>query len=74
MGGSSHRMESFASLVQQELNLPVPVGTTLCNISSTDRYALYKAGPILSVSVSIISFADIPLCLKNFPVLHVRSI
>ena len=44
-------MESFAHFVKNELNLMIPTGCTLTNIAAgTDRYAMYKIGPVLSIS------------------------
>ena len=53
MGGSPRRMEKFANYMLQELNYGLPTGQALINIAgATDRYAMYKVGPVLSVSVS----------------------
>ncbi|KAL3837478.1 hypothetical protein ACJMK2_022832 [Sinanodonta woodiana] len=50
-GGSPKRMEKFASFMAKELHLKIPAGMTLQNIShGSDRYVLYKVGPVLSVS------------------------
>jgi len=52
-GGSPNRMEKFAHYMVGQLNEKIPAGMTLCNIShGSDRYVLYKVGPVLSVSVS----------------------
>eukprot|EP00050_Salpingoeca_kvevrii_P008072 m.300475 g.300475 ORF g.300475 m.300475 type:complete len:337 (-) comp14469_c0_seq1:91-1101(-) len=50
VGGSTGRMEAFARRALRELDIPLPVGSDLINLSSTDRYCLFKAGPMLSVS------------------------
>jgi hypothetical protein len=51
IGGSNNRMESFAHFIKNELNLLIPTGCTLTNIAAgTDRYAMYKIGPVLSIS------------------------
>jgi uridine phosphorylase len=51
IGGSNNRMESFAHFIKNELNLSIPTGCTLTNIAAgTDRYAVYKIGPVLSIS------------------------
>ena len=53
VGGSPRRMERTAHFMLKELEVPLPTGYDLTNIASaTDRYALYKAGPILLASVS----------------------
>jgi len=51
IGGSNNRMESFAHFIKNELNLLIPTGCTLTNIAAgTDRYAMFKVGPVLSIS------------------------
>jgi len=51
IGGSNNRMESFAHFVKEELKLVVPTGCTLTNIAAgTDRYSMFKIGPVLSIS------------------------
>ncbi|XP_037693123.1 uridine phosphorylase 1 isoform X2 [Choloepus didactylus] len=50
VGGSPSRMKSFISYVAEELGLGHP-GMDYPNIcAGTDRYAMYKVGPVLSVS------------------------
>ncbi|XP_075414252.1 uridine phosphorylase 1 isoform X1 [Tenrec ecaudatus] len=50
VGGSPSRMKAFATYVAQELGLEQP-GVEPANIcAGTDRYAMYKVGPVLSVS------------------------
>ncbi|KAM6178163.1 uridine phosphorylase 1 [Rhynchocyon petersi] len=50
VGGSPSRMKAFASYVARELDLERP-GMDHVNIcAGTDRYAMYKVGPVLSVS------------------------
>lgn len=51
VGGSALRMKSFSEYIAGELGIKDPAsGTNIC--AGTDRYAMYKAGPVLSVSVS----------------------
>ncbi|CAH1774885.1 unnamed protein product [Owenia fusiformis] len=51
IGGSPRRMERFAHFLVKELGYNVPSGLALENITNaTDRYAMYKVGPVLSVS------------------------
>eukprot|EP00008_Paramoeba_atlantica_P005387 CAMPEP_0201488146 /NCGR_PEP_ID=MMETSP0151_2-20130828/17240_1 /ASSEMBLY_ACC=CAM_ASM_000257 /TAXON_ID=200890 /ORGANISM="Paramoeba atlantica, Strain 621/1 / CCAP 1560/9" /LENGTH=328 /DNA_ID=CAMNT_0047873379 /DNA_START=27 /DNA_END=1013 /DNA_ORIENTATION=- len=51
MGGSAKRMEIFANLcVKHGLAGKMPVGQTLCPIGKTERYSLFKVGPVLSVN------------------------
>lgn len=50
VGGSASRMKAFIQYVASELGLGRP-GQDYPNIcSGTDRYVMYKAGPVLSVS------------------------
>ena len=52
-GGSPSRMKKFAFFMVDELKVKLSAGHTLCDISGgSDRYVLYKAGPVISVSVS----------------------
>eukprot|EP00052_Salpingoeca_macrocollata_P002072 m.28861 g.28861 ORF g.28861 m.28861 type:complete len:325 (-) comp11942_c0_seq1:205-1179(-) len=47
MGGSATRMRLFSSLVAKTLNIVPPLGQDLVDISTTDRYSLFKIGPVL---------------------------
>ncbi|XP_006016583.1 uridine phosphorylase 1 isoform X1 [Alligator sinensis] len=50
VGGSPSRMKAFITYIAEELGLRTP-GYDHPNIcAGTDRYAMYKAGPVLSVS------------------------
>lgn len=52
-GGSPNRMQKFADFMVGEIHEQIPTGMQLYNIShGSDRYVLYKVGPVLSVSVS----------------------
>ncbi|QQP56316.1 Uridine phosphorylase 1, partial [Caligus rogercresseyi] len=48
MGGTEHRMEGFAHYISKELGVKLPTGTCLENLSR--NYAMYKIGPVISVS------------------------
>lgn len=51
MGGTPRRMEKFASYIMNEIGHQLPAGTQLADISlPSHRYAMYKVGPVLSVS------------------------
>jgi uridine phosphorylase len=51
IGGSPSRMESFAYFMMDQLKYDLPAGQTLFNITkATDRYAMYKVGPVLALS------------------------
>ncbi|XP_005049808.1 PREDICTED: uridine phosphorylase 2 isoform X1 [Ficedula albicollis] len=50
VGGSPNRMRAFAQFMQRELGLP-GAGEDVADIcAGSDRYAMYRAGPVLSVS------------------------
>lgn len=50
-GGSPSRMEKFAFYLVDKLKHKMTAGQTLCNIAGgSDRYVLYKVGPVISVS------------------------
>nr|KAG5688859.1 hypothetical protein BaRGS_005234 [Batillaria attramentaria] len=61
-GGSPNRMQSFAKYMIKVLNYKLPAGQDLCDIAhGSDRYVLYKVGPVLSVSEvaqELLSMAD----------------
>jgi len=51
MGGTPQRMHSFAEFMLRELGYRLPTGTSLQDISiRSHRYAMYKVGPVLSIS------------------------
>lgn len=50
-GGSVNRMASFAELIAKEIGHPCVTKEEL-DIAKTDRFAFYKIGPVLSISVS----------------------
>ncbi|XP_064615152.1 uridine phosphorylase 2-like isoform X2 [Liolophura sinensis] len=51
MGGSPDRMKKLADRLVEELPYSMPTGHTLCNIAGgSDRYVLYKVGPVLTAS------------------------
>lgn len=53
MGGTKHRMRQFAQYMTEVLNLPIK-GDKLVNLTKhSQRYAMYKVGPVLSVSHGI---------------------
>lgn len=53
-GGSPGRMKAFAFYMVKQLKYKITAGQTLEDISKgSDRYVLYKVGPVLSVSVSM---------------------
>lgn len=56
MGGTPKRMEQFAYTIMAEIGHKLPCGTTLQDISQFSyRYSMYKVGPVLSISVSIVT-------------------
>lgn len=54
MGGSERRMEKFTKKVAAQMGVKIPVGAGIVNLSTTDRYTMYKAGPMLAVSVCLL--------------------
>ena len=54
MGGSPKRMLQFALYIKDVLSIELPTGLTLQNISEpSDRYCMYKIGPVISVNHGI---------------------
>lgn len=54
MGGSSRRMKRLAEELAFELRISLPTGQGLVNIiPDTDRYVMYKVGPIVCVNHGI---------------------
>ncbi|CAB3237915.1 unnamed protein product [Arctia plantaginis] len=53
IGGTKYRMREFAEYIAKELDLPCK-GSKLVNLTKhSQRYAMYKVGPVLSVSHGI---------------------
>ncbi|XP_055381205.1 uridine phosphorylase 1-like [Condylostylus longicornis] len=51
MGGTTNRMKNFAEFITKELQFNFPVGTQLLDLCEKgNRFAMYKVGPVLSVS------------------------
>eukprot|EP00771_Trimastix_marina_P000121 gnl/Trimastix_PCT/1128.p2 GENE.gnl/Trimastix_PCT/1128~~gnl/Trimastix_PCT/1128.p2 ORF type:complete len:286 (+),score=88.37 gnl/Trimastix_PCT/1128:51-908(+) len=50
MGGSAVRMERLANSIAQELNIPIPTGMGLAPIGKTERYSMFKVGPVICVN------------------------
>uniref|UniRef100_A0A3Q4AKH3 Uridine phosphorylase n=1 Tax=Mola mola TaxID=94237 RepID=A0A3Q4AKH3_MOLML len=50
VGGSSNRMKAFAQFIHQELKLPENPEEVKDICEGTDRYCMYKVGPVLSIS------------------------
>lgn len=46
-------MKAFAQFIHKELNLPGNPAEVQDICEGTDRYCMYKVGPVLSISVSI---------------------
>lgn len=54
MGGSPKRMYQFANYIKEVIGFDLPTGLSLQNISEqSDRYAMYKVGPVISVNHGI---------------------
>ena len=52
MGGSTNRIKHFAKFIQGELKDYLKDDNEPLNMSKSDRYVLYKVGPVLAVNVS----------------------
>ncbi|XP_056279936.1 uridine phosphorylase 2 [Pseudoliparis swirei] len=50
VGGSANRMKAFAQFIHQELELPGNPEEVVDICEATDRYCMYKVGPVLSMS------------------------
>ncbi|TSL54353.1 Uridine phosphorylase 2 [Bagarius yarrelli] len=50
VGGSANRMRSFAHFIHQQLELPGDADDIRDICEGTDRYSMYKVGPVLSIS------------------------
>lgn len=51
MGGTPERMKSFAEYIMKEIEVEIPSGTTLLDISKVGhRFSMFKVGPVISVS------------------------
>ncbi|XP_048835716.1 uridine phosphorylase 2 [Brienomyrus brachyistius] len=50
VGGSASRMKAFAEFMHQELGLSGNAGDIQDICAGTDRYCMYKVGPVLSVN------------------------
>lgn len=51
VGGSPWRMKSFTEYIAAELGMEDPASEYPNICAGTDRYAMYKVGPVLFVSV-----------------------
>eukprot|EP01104_Vermistella_antarctica_P012706 TRINITY_DN3723_c0_g1_i1.p1 TRINITY_DN3723_c0_g1~~TRINITY_DN3723_c0_g1_i1.p1 ORF type:complete len:366 (+),score=93.38 TRINITY_DN3723_c0_g1_i1:76-1098(+) len=50
MGGSAPRALAFAQKIRKGLGIKLPVGADLAPVGKTERYSLYKVGPVISVN------------------------
>ncbi|KAI7809094.1 putative uridine phosphorylase 2, partial [Triplophysa rosa] len=50
VGGSSNRMRSFAHFILEQLKLPGNISDVRDICEGTDRYSMYKVGPVMSIS------------------------
>lgn len=53
MAGSPLRAKAIAESVVTQLDIKLPVGTELAPVGKTERYVLYKVGPVLACSHGI---------------------
>lgn len=52
MGGSKNRMKSFAAYFAGQMGLSEEEKDKI-DVSRTDRYSVFKVGPVLALSVSV---------------------
>ncbi|MBN3306229.1 UPP2 phosphorylase, partial [Amia calva] len=50
VGGSANRMKAFAQFIHTELGLAEDINAIEDICAGTDRYSMYKVGPVLSIS------------------------
>ena len=66
-GGTAGRMQEFAELCLEAFSVDGPVGVGLTDLCGPHaRYVMYKAGPVLAVSVSFTLFAQNTQSRPNF--------
>lgn len=58
-------MKAFAQFIHKELELPGNPEEIIDICEGTDRYCMYKVGPVLSISVSITQ-QDCLSCLHSY--------
>lgn len=63
MGGSADRAETFANKVAEELKIPLP-GNSAQPIAKTERFSLFKVGPVISVSHGM-GMGSISICVNE---------
>lgn len=52
MGGKAKRMYNFANYIKEELGIKLPYGSKLVDLTEkSNRYSMYKVGPVLSINV-----------------------
>lgn len=75
LGGSVTRMESFACHVAKELGVTGTGGEPPVNLAkATDRYVLFKAGPVLiaNVSENFKVFASLYLAIISYQIIVIK--
>lgn len=64
MGGTAERMKVLAEMLIKELGLRLPVGCGLVPVCKTERFTMYKAGPVLCVSHGM-GMPSVSICLHE---------
>lgn len=72
VGGSPWRMKAFIEYIASELNIEDPKSEYPNICAGTDRYAMYKIGPVLSVSVR--SCCTVKSAYSPAQILHVENV
>lgn len=67
VGGSPWRMKAFIEYIAAELNMEDPHSEYPNICAGTDRYAMYKVGPVLSVSVCSPVLSCTVICVPTAP-------
>lgn len=70
MGGSTTRIKHFAKFIQGELTDYLKDDNEPLNMSKSDRYVLYKVGPVLAVNHGIGTPSLVVIMHEVFKLLH----
>lgn len=70
MGGSTNRIKHFAKFIQGELKDYLKEDNEPLNMSKSDRYVLYKVGPVLAVNHGIGTPSLVVIMHEVFKLLH----
>lgn len=74
VGGSPWRMKAFIEYIGAQLNMEDPKSEYPNICAGTDRYAMYKVGPVLSVSVCSPVLYCTVISVAHPQILHVKNV